>query len=305
MTHPVKGIDHVFLLVHDLDAAHDAYARMGFNVSPRGLHSAHKGSANHTMMFADDYIELLGLVAETEGNAARRATLDRDGEGLHAVACRIDDADAAKAALDALGIATGTVGAFSRPVPLPGGGEGEASFRTLEFRESEVPLGTCFMCQHLTRDTVWIPELMAHPNGAVALTGIVAVTDDPAAKGEAFARLFAAGKAREGEAGVEVVTGERSATLSVMTSGDIAARFPDFDMSVTPARAFAAMQVAVEDLARTRSLLEAAGFSVSDTARGVAVGPAEAAGCAVEFVSRQAGGRTAKAPASTASAAAS
>ncbi|WP_299362769.1 VOC family protein [uncultured Paracoccus sp.] len=285
-SHPVEGIDHVYLLVRDLDAARDAYARMGFTVSPRGHHSAHMGSANHTMMFADNYIELLGLTAETKGNADRRATLARDGEGLHAVACRIGDADSAKAALDALGIATGDVRAFSRPVPLPGGGEGEASFRTLEFADSEVPLGTCFMCQHLTRDTVWIPELMNHPNGAVALAGILAATEDPVVTADGFARLFAAGAARQIDDGIRVSTGAHSAPMTFITAKALAERFPGLDMGATPSGAFAAMQVVVADLAKTRSILDAAGFSVCETATGIAVGPAEAAGCAVEFVAR-------------------
>src|SRR5690606_18775722 len=113
-----------------------------------------------------DYFELLGVVADTPDNADRREKLARDGEGLHAVACRTDDAEAAKPALAELGIATGEVGSFSRPVPLPSGGEAEAAFKTLQFDTAEVPVGICFMCQHLTRDTVWIPELIEHANGA-------------------------------------------------------------------------------------------------------------------------------------------
>ncbi len=81
MTHPVKGVDHVFLLVKDLDRSRDAYARLGFTISPRGMHSAHKGAANHTIMFPHDYFELLGLIAETPGNAGRPRGAGAAGRG--------------------------------------------------------------------------------------------------------------------------------------------------------------------------------------------------------------------------------
>ncbi|MFD2856181.1 VOC family protein [Seohaeicola zhoushanensis] len=60
MTHPVKGIDHCFALVDDLDDAAAQYGALGFTLSPRGMHSAAKGTANHTIMFPEDYFELLG-----------------------------------------------------------------------------------------------------------------------------------------------------------------------------------------------------------------------------------------------------
>ena len=55
-----------------------------------------------------------------------------------------------------------------------------------------------FMCEHRTRDMVWRPELMEHPNGARGLAGIVAVRSDPEPAARAFARLFALGAVSEG-----------------------------------------------------------------------------------------------------------
>ena len=60
MSHPVSGVDHAFLLTDALDEAAAAWRAMGFTLSPRGLHSAAKGTANHTVMFEADYFELLG-----------------------------------------------------------------------------------------------------------------------------------------------------------------------------------------------------------------------------------------------------
>ena len=94
MTHPIIGIDHVFILVRDLDTAARQYEKLGFTVSPRGLHSEHKGTANHTIMLEKDYFELLGVVREVPGNEAHRASL-AEGEGLAAIACRVADTRAA------------------------------------------------------------------------------------------------------------------------------------------------------------------------------------------------------------------
>ena len=286
MTHPITGIDHVYLLVDDLARSRDQFARLGFTISPRGLHSAQKGTANHTIMFPHDYFELLGVVSETPDNSDRREKLARDGQGLHAVACRTSDAEAAKPALAELGIATGEVGSFSRPVPLPGGGEADAAFRTLQFAPAEVPVGICFMCQHLTRESVWIPELLDHANGADGLAGIVAGTDDPKAAADRYARLFANGRASEADGGMRTDTGAKSAPLLFLSREALASRYPEFDLGATPTGAFAALQIHVPDEGRARAAVERGGLSPVTTASGFAVGPADASGAIVEFVAR-------------------
>lgn len=286
MSHPVSGIDHVFLLVDDLVQSRDSFARLGFTISPRGLHSASKGTANHTIMFPEDYFELLGVVADTPGNADRRQKLARDGQGLHAVACRVTDAEEAKAALAKLGIATSEVGSFSRPVPLPSGGEANAAFRTLQFDAAEVPIGTCFMCQHLTRESVWIPELVKHANGANGLAGIVAGTDDPNGAAERFARLFADGRTFAIDGGMRTETGADSAPLLFLSHEALAARYPDFDLGATPTGAFATLQIYVADERRACSAVEQGGLSPVRTASGFAIGPAHASGTVLEFVAR-------------------
>ena len=280
--HPVKGVDHVFLLVEDLDRSRDQFARLGFTVSPRGLHSAHKGTANHTIMFEHDYLELLGIVAETEANASRRAMIEKGGEGLYAVACRIDDAARAERELKALGVGVGEPSDFQRPVPRPDGSEGVAAFSTLMFEPSEVPIGISFMCQHRTREMVWLPELLDHPNGAVALAGLVASTDDPDATAAGFARLFAAGRVDPIDGGARVATG--SIPLDLLRLEALASRYPAFDVGATAQGGWAAMQIAVRDTTATRTTLQNAGIAVVETLEGIAVAPAEASGTIVEFV---------------------
>src|SRR3990170_3189297 len=81
----VIGIDHAVVMVRDLDAAAANWKRLGFTISPRGTHSAKMGSGNTTIMLDPDYIELLGVLAETEHNAPARAFLAQR-EGIERIA---------------------------------------------------------------------------------------------------------------------------------------------------------------------------------------------------------------------------
>ena len=284
MTHPVAGVDHAFLLTDDLDGAARAWAAMGFTVSPRGLHSAAKGTANHTVMFPHDYLELLGVVSETPGNAARRRLLAEAGPGLRAVACRVGNARAAEGALRELGLATGEYGEFSRPVDLPEGGTGEAAFATLAFAPAEVPAGEAFLCEHRTREMVWRPELLEHPNGAVGLAAIVAVASEPESAARRFARLFATGAVERADGGFVVRTGARSAPILVADPDGFARSHPGQDLAATPGDAFAAVHVRVADPGRTREALRRGGVPHSEGPSGLLVGPEAAGGTVLAFV---------------------
>lgn len=284
MTHPVTGIDHVFLLVNDLDEAARRYQALGFTVSPRGVHSAAKGSANHTIMFPNDYFELLGILTPTEGNLARRRSIESMGEGLHAIACRIEDATKGAKALADLGINTTGLGAFERPVPLPDGGTGVAAFTTVSFAPEELPFGTVFMCQHRTRETVWLPELLTHPNTACGLDAVLALSDDPQGDAKRFARLWADGRVMISAGGATVDTGPDSAPLSLLDRGALEALYPGMDLDRTPKGAFTALRIRVRDMNAARACLDAAGIAPITTTLGLAVAPQDACGMILEFV---------------------
>lgn len=285
MPHPTLGIDHCFALVHDLEGAADQFRKLGFTLSPRGLHSEAKGSANYTIMFPHDYFEILGLVSETELNRAQREALETVGEGLHAIACRIVDAKAAADALKDMGIATENPNDFERPVDLPGGGTGRAAFGTVSYAASEVPRGTVFMCQHKTPDTVWLPALLSHANGATGLAGIVAISDDPKSEAARFARLWKDGEVVADMEETRVLTGPDSAPLILQTPEQIAASYLGVDFTGTPAGVFAVLRIATNNMEIARTHIESAGIHPVNTANGFAVPAEHASGCVLEFVS--------------------
>lgn len=283
MSHPVKGVDHIFLLVKNLEESAEQYQRLGFTLSPRGLHSKEKGTGNYTIMFPEDYFELLGIVAETPGNLHQREKLAAQGEGLHAVACRIDNARDAKAALTGLGIETGDVGVFSRPVELPNGGEGVAAFETVSFSDSEVPQGMVFMCQHKTRETVWLPELIEHANGANGLSAIIAVSDEPETAARGFARLYAEGKATAEDGAWRVYTGPRSAEILVYGRAQAEQLYGADVINKTSSEAFSGLRIRVADIETVRAVLKDNKVAYTQTASSIVVSPDDANGTILEF----------------------
>src|SRR5215210_7751895 len=135
-------------MVRDLDQAAANWRRLGFNISPRGTHSAKMGSGNYTIMLDPDYIELLGVLAETEHNAPARAFLAKH-EGIERVAFTAVDSTAGAEEIRARGfVPIGPID-FERPVTMPDGSQSAAKFRAFQWPVAEAPGGLrIFGCQH-------------------------------------------------------------------------------------------------------------------------------------------------------------
>ena len=261
MTRP--AVDHVVVMVRDLDAAVERWTRLGFVATPRGFHSAHMGTANHCLMFGSDYVELIGIVTPTEANGHWRAQLDRR-EGAGGLALATDDARAAEAALARAGISAGPVLDFVRPVRFDGG-TGDAAFSVARAKGFAGDGLDLFFCEQRTRDLVWRPEWRGHANGALALAHVDFVNPDPAGFASRLARVFGPDAiARDGDALV-VATG--SVPLRVWAGEE--ARLTGF-------------AVRVADLDRTAEALETGAIAHVHRPRSIEVAAAD--GVALSFV---------------------
>src|SRR3954452_17018673 len=126
-------------MVADLDQAAANWKRLGFTVSPRGTHSAKMGSGNYTIMLDPDYIELLGVLAETEHNAPARAFLARRGEGIERIAFTAVDSAAGAEEIRARGYTPVGPTDFERPVTMPDGTLSSARFGSFQWPLEEAP----------------------------------------------------------------------------------------------------------------------------------------------------------------------
>lgn len=244
----ISGLDHAVVMVRDLDAAADAWSRLGFTVSARGVHSTHVGSANHTVMLDGDYVELMGILRDTETNAIPRKFLAARGDGIERIALKTDDAAAAVQELQAAGMAATGPFSFGRPVPMEDGSAVEARFRIARWPEGVAPAGVrLFVCQHETPAAVWQPELLAHANTATRIRRVEIVSPDPAADAAAMARALGSFTV-PGVEGVHVVaSGAKRAALVFLPPAIFAARYPAVPAAAIPERGAMSLVFAVRD----------------------------------------------------------
>ncbi|SEF88629.1 VOC family protein [Bosea lathyri] len=252
----ILGLDHVVVTVRDLDASARHWERLGFTVSPRGTHSPILGTGNYTIMFGEDYLELLGILTETEQNKPTRDYLAKR-EGLERAAFTTDDAAAGAAELKSRGLeALGPVH-FGRPVDLPNGSTGEARFNVFRWPLDQNPGGLrIFACQHLTRETVWIPELQSHANGATRIDRVEVLAADPKAAAEHLSRLIDEPATAVGDAW-KVPSGGKRADFLFYDAASFAKRYPEAVRAGAADGGATAIVLATSDLDRAAKALGA------------------------------------------------
>ncbi|WP_448187766.1 VOC family protein [Azospirillum sp. sgz301742] len=256
MPHGIDGIDHLVIAVRDLEKARDAYARLGFTLTPRGRHTELK-SANHTFMFADDYVELLAIEEPNPATAAWSEFL-KTREGLAAVALKTTDARDAQRQLAEAGLSGSEAIDFGRPVDLPEG-KRDARFTITQVAAEATPGGRMFLCQHHTRDVVWRPEYLTHENGATGLAALIVAADDPEAVAGPYARLFGTHVEPRGVLRV-VQTGAAAAPIVVAPPSVLTQLWGDDPVLQAPRPCFAGFAVRVADFYKAQQALQKSKF---------------------------------------------
>jgi len=277
----IVGIDHAVVIVRELDQAAANWKRLGFTISPRGTHSAHMGTGNYTIMLDPDYIELLGLLGPTEHNAPTRALLEKR-EGIERVAFTTSDAAAGAEEIRAHGVIPLGPTDFERPVTMPDGTLSAAKFRTFHWPVAQAPAGMrIFACQHKTRETVWIPELMRHANGARRLRQVLLIAPEPAKEAAHLARLIEGRTRNEADGAFAVPSGGDRADFVFMSEQQLARRYPGVPLAGVPERGAAGLVVAGDAGMAEQAL----GAAAVRSGQSLCVPPACANGTLLAFVS--------------------
>ena len=278
----VVGIDHAVVVVKDLDKAAENWKRLGFTVSPRGTHSARMGTGNTTIMLDPDYIELLGVLVETEHNTPTRAFLANRGEGIERIAFTAVDSAAGAEEIRARGYQPVGPVDFERPVTMPDGSLSAAKFRIFQWPIAEAPGGLrIFACQHKTRETVWIPELIKHVNGAKRLKQVLVVSPAHTKDAAHLARMIDRDVRAEADGAVAVPSGSDRADFVFLTKDQLGRRYPGVSLAGLPERGGAALVLATSDLAAAEKAVGSAGVR---SGAAVCVAPAAANGALLAFV---------------------
>ena len=185
-------IDHVMIGVQSLEQGIEAYARIGFNIYPGGVHPG-KGTHNAIAFHEDDYLELMAVrdrdehVASAGGLDTRLLEFLARGGGFRYVAVQSDDLAADVAAMRGRGVDVSDAVDGGRRTPA-----GQ------ELRWKAAGLGPrnplpIFFIEHLTpladrrRQG---PRAGNHPNGVLRADRVYIAVPDVAGAAETYGRVL-------------------------------------------------------------------------------------------------------------------
>jgi hypothetical protein len=184
-------LDHVGHFVPDVAAAAEALVRAGFAPTPRSVQvdgdGGLTGTGNITVMLGRGYAEVLFKTADTPlGREFAGAVAQFPG--LHLAAFAVAAAGTAHRRLMAEGFRTRPLVEMQRPVDT-GTGPGVAAFTIARVEPGEMAEGRIQILTHRTEDTVWQQRWLSHPNGSMALAGLMIAAADVEEAAQRFARF--------------------------------------------------------------------------------------------------------------------
>lgn len=279
----LPGIDHPLILVRDIEAARGFYARLGFTLTPVGLHPW--GTSTSLAVLERSALELMGIYDDTVldaisagsfrfGRHMHDALAEREGLSLVALHSRDTAADAN--AMVERGIETQGHIDFRRRVRPPGRDWDEAIVSLDILLDPALPRVSHFLARQHKPELLWVPDWMSHANGARFVAAVTYLADDPAPLVRRLGAMF--GGATEGAGGWEIATGHGS--FRVIRPDRWQAVFADTPRPViAPGEpAGVAIDVAVAALPALRSLLAEGRIAICDTPAGPCVQDVSACG---------------------------
>jgi hypothetical protein len=173
-----RALDHLVIAARDLDAAAEAWRRLGFQVGPRNRHPW--GTENHIVQFPGAFLELVGLgegfqrPSPDEAVYAFAGFLDvflKEREGLAMLVVRSDDAKADRRAFAEKGLGDFPRFDFGRK-GVRAGREVNVGFSLAFARCPALPQAGFFGCQQHFPENFWDEAAQAHPNGATRVSAV-------------------------------------------------------------------------------------------------------------------------------------
>ena len=282
MTNVLAGIDHVIIGVRDLELAHAGWSRLGFTLSPRGRHIG-QGTGNYCIMFASDYIELLGIVDPSDFVQGLDTFLAHR-EGLMATAFAPAAApEETRAALQRLQLHPSESRPLGRQIELP---EGTVMprFSLIALPPGETPGLDCFICTHLTPELMRRPDWLDHPNGANGLKGVHVLVEHTTPLLPAYDRLFGIQQVTTTDTVAAIRVGRHRLVFS--TLDDFATMHPGIDLGPEFALpGIVSLELAVERRDKTADYFEQRQIAFKELPDGGLIVPANEANGAILFFS--------------------
>ena len=260
-------LDHVAInVLYQMDRAEGAFRNLGFQLTKRGHHTL--GSINHLMIFGTDYLELVGLPADSKINKPDRPEIAKAGLGINGLVFKTSDADETYAHLQELGMAGDPPKSFSRPVELPNGTV-DARFRTVQLHSGVFPGGRVYYCEHGTPELIWRPEWQSHQNGAIAIPEIVIASENYGRVAEDFAKLLLSDVVGSGD---QVSVKLDGAHISLLSPKAYRERYGDLASAMSARISiFGALIIRTAALSALRNIAGKVGFPTMESAESLVI----------------------------------
>lgn len=286
-----RRLDHLIVCVHDLEQAALDWRRLGFSLTPTGVHPF--GTSNRLAQFTGNFLELLAVTDDTLVPAAAPghfsfAAHNRDflarAEGMSLLALQSNDAHADADRFGAARIGAYAPFDFGRDAVLPDGGTARVAFSLAFATDPAMPGVGFFTCQQRhPPELFWKAEYQQHPNGALQVIEVVMSAPEPAAHRDFLERLM---ECPAELAPGRLTVGDRHDRVALLGPAELARRLPGLANSSSPR--FCAARLAVADLNAARRALESngVGFEMMDAV--LLIPPVATHGLALEFVEQEA-----------------
>ncbi|MCK9507328.1 MAG: VOC family protein [Pigmentiphaga sp.] len=181
----IHSVNHVGIVVRDLAETTRRYHDLGFTLTPFSAHSgAWKpgeaatplGSGNHCIMFAHNYLEILGSANPADPSPRLERYLQHH-QGGHIICFGAEHLQTVEQRLLANRIDTSGVLPLQRDVDTPEGPR-TAKFERIQFSPADSPEGYIQAARHLTPEFIYQARYLQHPNGCQALSSTLLIVDD-------------------------------------------------------------------------------------------------------------------------------
>lgn len=280
----IKTLDHIGLLGHDLDEMEKLYTRLGFRLTPQtilekvdeGGQPVPGGISNQHIMLKTGYLELAAITHPEANNPLAERVANY--QGVHILVYGISSADEAYLQLQSSGFQVQKPAIAQRELFFLDP-PGLARFKWFPFPSREPSEGLLAAVEHLTFEALRTPEIIEHPNTALALDEVFVCVPDLTAAKLRYERLL--GIASRKESNTVVFQFEQGRQV-LMEPDALKEAFP----GVTPPQLpyTAGFSIKVRELEEAKTLVQDNGLTVHEMpGEGFWLSGDEALGAVIRF----------------------
>ena len=283
-----RGIDHLVLVVRDLEAARETYRRLGFTLIPIAHHPW--GTSNSLVQFDGNFLELLAIhdadrIKDGPADAFSFGTFCKrfgeQREGFAMLVLEGHDPDQDRVDFETAGLQVYRPFSFERDATLPDGSVERVGFSLTFTSHPEIKDAGFFTCHQHNPAAFWKPRYQVHENTGRQISEVIMVAEDP----DRFAAFY---QGFSGSDRVDTQSGEWAVSTP---RGQISVMSPERYSELTGTEIgddiagphFAAYKVKVGDLQAAEKTISADAVEFDRVDRRLVVGAAQAHGTTIVF----------------------